>query len=323
MANTTKQLKEENQELLRQLNQIKNSKFYKLWQSYCNLRNKVFKNKHNNTYDYYHKNTFWNDHPLVIEYINKLISGNPKIDWMHYLYNNYFSNKKNSKLLSVICGNGWQDKEIDTIFNFQNIDGYDISQSLLNEAKKLNSSNKFNYYHSDLNKDFIKCKNYYDLAINLAGLHHIENMDHAVSQVHNSLKKGGIFAHFEYIGPKRNQYSDNDLKYMNKMQHNFPSILVGREPIVRPNIEVMLREDPSEAVGSENIIPTLKKYFKIIELKYFNGGMLYQVLYNQIQHFDVNNLQHNQLLQKNLELEEKMTQSKKVKPLFAFIVCQK
>jgi len=305
---------------------IKGSKFFRLWQKYCSLRNRLFKNSSrrpsSSTYDYYHKNTFWNDHPLVCEYLNELATDNKSVDWMHFLYQHYFRRQTNQKMLSVVCGNGWQDRELDKIFNFRQIVGYDISPSLIKEAKTHAPSRKFHYYLADLNRDSLHQKNF-DLAINLAGLHHIANMDHAVSQVYQSLKTNGIFANFDYIGPQRNQYSDDDLRYMNQMQHNFPEKLVGRQLILRPSLEIMLQEDPSEAVGSENIIPTLKKYFQIKYLRYLNGGMLYQVLYNHIQNFDPRRQSHQRLLLKNLALEKKLTAQGKIKPFFAFVVCVK
>lgn len=281
-----------------------------------------YKFKKHKTYDYYHKSTFWNDHLLIRKYLNKLATGNPNVDWMTHLYTTYFNQRKNLKVISVICGNGWQDRVMDKIFNFKIINGFDISNDLLRIARAESSNNKYHYYQKNLNIDEIKLKDF-DLAVNLAGLHHIENMDHIVSQVYKSLKKGGVFVHWDNIRPKRNQYSDYDLKLMNKMQKRFPSNLVGREPIVRPNLEIMLKEDPSEAIGSEKIVSTLKKYFKIDYIRYLNGGMLYQVLYNQIQNFDQDNKNQNKLLKKNIEYEENMTNKKLIKPLFAYIVCIK
>ena len=281
-----------------------------------------YKFKKHKTYDYYHKSTFWNDHLLIRKYLNKLATGNPNVDWMTHLYTTYFNQRKNLKVISVICGNGWQDRVMDKIFNFKIINGFDISNDLLRIARAESSNNKYHYYQKNLNIDEIKLKNY-DLAVNLAGLHHINKMNHVIKQIYNTLKARGIFVHYEYIGSKRNQYSDNDLKYMNIMQKKFPAKLVGRTPITRPSIEMMLQEDPSEAIGSEKIIPTLKKYFKIDYIRYLNGGMLYQVLYNHVQKFDQLNQKQNRLLQKNIEYEENMTNKKLVKPLFAYIVCIK
>lgn len=275
-----------------------------------------------NTYDYYNKNTFWNDHYLIREYLNELSTGNKDQDWMNYLYNNYFYDRKNINMLSLVCGNGWQDRALDKIFNFSKIIGYDISEKLLLQAKVTANNLKYKYYRSNLNTDLIRVRNI-DLAINLAGLHHIENMDFLVRQVYQAFKPGGIFAHFDYIGPKRNQYSDTDLKYMNFMQRKFPSSLTGRTKIVRPDLNLMLAEDPSEAVGSENIIPTLKKYFSIDYLRYLNGGMLYQVLYNHIQNFKQHYSNHDDILLKNIKLEKKLTSQNLVKPFFAFIICIK
>lgn len=282
------------------------------------------KKKVDQTYDYYDKNTFWNDHFLVKEYINKLITDNPSTDWMRFFFEKYFVGQKGKvRAISVGAGNGWQDRDLNTHFAFKTLDGFDISESLIADARKKAPSKAFHYGIKDLNKDSLPHENYYDLAINVAALHHVENMDHIISEVHKVLKPGGLFVHFEYIGPKRNQYSDSDLHYMNYMQSLLPEGMVGREPIGRPSIEVMMREDPSEAVGSELIMPTLAKFFHMEYVRYYNGGLLYQVLYNHIQNFDELNPEHNSMLRIAIELEKEMTWSGKVRPLFAFIIAKK
>ncbi len=282
------------------------------------------KKKKDATYDYYKKNTFWNDHFLIKEYINQQITDDPKTDWMKFFFDKYYAGQDGKvKAISVGCGNGWQDRDLDTHFKFKKLDGFDISESLIEDAIKKAPSKNFQYGLRDLNNDPLPHENYYDLAVNVAALHHVENMEHIVSQVHKTLKPGGLFVHFEYIGPKRNQYSDSDLHYMNFMQSLFPESMVGREPIGRPSIEVMMREDPSEAVGSELIIPTLSKYFHMDYVRFYNGGLLYQVLYNNIENFDELNVEHNSMLKIAIELEKEMTWSGKVKPLFAFIIARK
>ncbi len=282
------------------------------------------KKKKDTTYDYYDKNTFWNDHFVVNEYINELISGDKRKDWMRFITETYFKDSIGKiKAISVGAGNGWQDRDLNKLLKFQKLDGFDVSESLIADARKKAPSKAFSYGIKDLNAEKLPHADYYDLALNVAALHHIENMDHIVSEVYKVLKPGGLFVHFEYIGPKRNQYSDADLYYMNYMQSLFPEQFVGREVIGRPSIEVMMREDPSEAVGSELIIPSLSKFFDIEYIRYYNGGLLYQVLYNHIQNFDPKNIEHNSMLRIALELEKEMTWSGKVKPLFAFIVARK
>ena len=165
------------------------------------------KKKKDTTYDYYKKNTFWNDHFLVKEYINQQITDNPKTDWMKFFFDKYFAGQEGKvKALSVGCGNGWQDRDLDTHFKFKKLDGFDISESLIGDAVKKAPSKNFSYGLRDLNNDSLPHENYYDLAINVAALHHVENMEHIVSQVHKTLKPGGLFVHFEYIGPKRDVY---------------------------------------------------------------------------------------------------------------------
>jgi len=150
-----------------------------LFASIKNILRSLIKN--DKTYDYYHQNTFWNDHYLIREYLNKQATGNSSTSWMKHLYETYFYKKNNLKMLSVVCGNGWQDRSLDKIFNFQRIDGFDISNELLYEARKNAKNSKFHYHQGNLNNIKINLNNY-DLAVNIAGLHHVEKKEHMVWQ---------------------------------------------------------------------------------------------------------------------------------------------
>ncbi len=242
---------------------------------------------------------------------------------MQHFAQNYCDQKQKYTILSLACGNGWQDRDLVRHIHEKKYVGVDVSKELIKSANNQKPNNNFEYKIKNLNTDKLGYKDHFDIAINLAGLHHVENMEHIMQETHKALKPGGYFVHYEYIGPKRNQYPDKQLKLMNWMQHQFPQYLVGRSPITKPSLEVMLKEDPSEAIGSELIIPSLKKLFKIIHLQYLNGGMLYQVLYNQVQNFDQNNKKHNKLLADMIKIEENYTKQGKSKPLFAYIIAQK
>ena len=72
-----------------------------------------------------------------------------------------------------------------------------------------------------------------------------------------------------------------------------------------PPRSYFLKEDPSECVNSENIIPTLSKYFKGIEVKYYNSSGLQQALdENFYNNFDASNKDHVALLELLFSIED-------------------
>lgn len=92
---------------------------------------------------------------------------------------------------------------------FSLVDGFDISPvSLANAAK--NTTAPFVPYCIDVNQIEMK-DDFYDLVIGSHGIHHIAEIRHLFTQINDSLKTGGIFAFFEWIGPRYLQFCDESI----------------------------------------------------------------------------------------------------------------
>lgn len=77
------------------------------------------------------------------------------------------------------------------------------------------------------------------------------------------------------------------------------------------------RVKPSEAIHSDQIIPTLKKYFDTVYERNMNGGIAYQILWNNVTNFqDSTNIEAAKWLNYILEKDCEFSIQGKVPVLF-------
>jgi len=148
-------------------------------------------------------------------------------------------------------------------------------------------------------------------------LHHMMDVDAAVSWSRDVLKDGGMFYMDDYVGPTRWQWSDESLELVKRVraalpqrylrnpyypQKNLREFLPAAMP--RPSAAKLEKEDPSEAADSARIIESIQKYFPeagIIK----TGGLVYHLALRQIlSNFDEDDEQDRALLDELLILDE-------------------
>ena len=122
--------------------------------------------------------------------------------------------------------------------------------------------------------DFPKDK--FDLVVNYAALHHTQYVNRMCRILAHTIKPNGIFVNFEYIGPHRNQYPLGEWILANLVNTNLPEFI--RQDLRYPSLPTMLYMDPSEAIHSELIMKSVKRYFRIIEKNDTGGGIAYLLL---------------------------------------------
>jgi ubiquinone/menaquinone biosynthesis C-methylase UbiE len=231
--------------------------------------------------------------------------------------------------LAVACGD--MTGEL-TIFNskiasFYEIDGMDVSDVSLNKAIQnvKTAGIKFNPVLADCNNLKLP-ENHYDTIVGHSAIHHIENLENLFSQIAGSLKPGGLFYCFEYIGPNYIQVS-----LRNRMLAAILVNLLVWPPARRITHEnkskLIIRNinfkqiDPSEAVRSSEIIKIATDHLNILKLHMF-GGLNYPAFEGIGQHFtncdgDV------KLAKRFLKIEKIVTGMRLIKPLFCFMLAEK
>ena len=264
------------------------------------LRSKLTFNKLARTcssfnYDEMQTSNWWNI-PLVRNRWNKIISGNPDVSYVDYVYEKYLKDKKNLKMLSPGCGVCSNELRFAAYPVFKEITCIDLADKPLITARKIAGEKNFSqmqFIKGDVNEMNFP-ENFYDIVMFNSSLHHFKNVENLlISRISKSLKDDGIIVINEYVGPNRLQWSKSQLGIVNdllknhfpeKYKRRFKSSLL-KNKISGPGTLRMIFSDPSEAVDSESIIPALRKGFVTLEEKYPGGNILMLVLKDISYHF--------------------------------------
>ncbi len=261
------------------------------------------------------RRTAWWEIPAVQKRWNKLITGDENKHYFEYLNEKYLS--ENSAILSPGCGTG--DKEI-ALAKFENvarIDAFDLAEKRIAVAKKKaeEAGAAVNFFVANIN-DFSPQPESYDVILFDSFLHHVEQVGSVLERLKISLKPDGLLVINEYAGPNRFRWSEEQLEEANKLLTTIPEEFRKREfdgktknKIYRPGLLRMILSDPSEAVNSESIRETVRKYFDVKEEKPYGGNLLQLVLKDISHHFVDGNPQAEEILFGLFEAEDKFLQS--------------
>lgn len=232
----------------------------------------------------------WTECPIVItEYMNPLISGQAEIGWLQAVALDYFPDPV-ARALSLGCGGGGLERHGLQLRIAEEFDAFDVSADAVALAESLavesGQSEQINYAVANLNKlEF--GQDIYDAVFASQSVHHIQDLEHYMAQVHRTLRPGGLFIFNEYIGPNQFQWTEAQLFHARRLLGMIPESLreLIREPgikhtLERPTLEFMNNYDPTEAIRSADILPAVEKHFTIVSRRDFGGTLLHLVLDN-------------------------------------------
>ena len=271
-----------------------------------------------NNYSHY-SDKYWNDLDKVKQYKNKLSTGNENLDWIDDIKNKFSNFLPFNVVLIVGCGNGWLERRLYDSGIGSNFDAFDVSEKYIDQAKKQSGERSITYFIDDVNKMKHIPEKKYDAIFNFAILHHTEDLDFAMKKLSYCLKQDGLMFNEEYIGPARNQYSDEHLKIMLEVMSDLPEKY--RSPNrLRPPL-ANFRVEPTEAIHSDLVKPSFEKYFDTVYERNMNGGIAYQILHNNIENFqDPKDDEAIKYLDYLLEQDFILSKSEKVPILFWYCV---
>jgi len=158
---------------------------------------------------------------------------------------------------------------------------------------------KMKFVVSNSNTDIIEGK--YAFIFCHHSLHHIDNLEFFLEQVHGALLEGGIFAFADFVGPTRYQWTPQQQYIQKLVIQALPEQLrrnglealqqaqagshVHPHAIQRMHAHThteMISQDPSESVRSAEIMPVLEKWFAtklpVIEQVPLGGTILHPML---------------------------------------------
>ncbi len=120
-------------------------------------------------------------------------------------------NVENLSILDLGCGTGGHDRKLIEM-GARKVVGIDLSNNMINEAIKNNSSDKIKYKVMSMN-DIDKLDEKFDMIVSSLAMHYIADYDGLCKKVYNLLNNGGRFI-FSYGHPMDScailsDYSDN------------------------------------------------------------------------------------------------------------------
>lgn len=162
--------------------------------------------------------TWWQAGPELGRHFNRMVSNDPKVDWVQYTSNQYFQGRLPvESCLSLGCGNGYLERRLARMGFFVECDAYDIADQRVCEAQELAHAEGFDniqYRVADVNRIDLQANRYDAVWINSA-MHHFSALEHVCEQIRLSLRPGGYLVLNEYVGPNRFQFPERQKQIAN------------------------------------------------------------------------------------------------------------
>lgn len=222
---------------------------------------------------YYH-GIYWNDYDYVARELNRRISGDPDVPWTEH-FRKTVGGRVFKKALILNCGNGWVERDLLQRGLIAEAVGVDYAEPLLQQARAAAGDLPARYYQLDTNTAAFP-EGGYDLVVNFAAAHHITYVDRVFRKLAELLPEDGYFVSYDYVGPHRNQYGARQWLVALALNARLPSHM--RQIMRYPHLLTMKLTDPSEAVHSELVVPTTRRYFHIVDHQHMGGALAYLVL---------------------------------------------
>lgn len=262
---------------------------------------------------------YWTQHPLIAQYVNVLVTGVPwlfptqglKAGWAY---------RPLKQGLSLGCGTGELERDIYRQHICDRMDAYDISPASLATAKRLSreeGDRNVRFLLGDFN-EIVLPRERYDIVFFHGSLHHVSDPDRLLSEVHRSLKPHGLLYVDEYVGPSRDEWTDEHMKHVREEFRRTDDALKLRAP----NPPVVF-EDPSEMIRSSRIIPALREKFEILHYKPYWGNLLFP-LFCCLDGAGLLKPEREGLVRHLIEREQELVASGEfADPLYAVMLCRK
>lgn len=206
---------------------------------------------------------------------------------------------------------------------FREVHGYDISQASLD--RYVPNGVAWVPHKVDCNELDLP-EGAYDLVVASHGAHHVMNLERFFAQARRSLRPGGLFYMYEWVGPpylripRRNRLAAKLLllalfprrstrrTHMNRVK-GIRWVLDPADPAI----------DPSEACNSLQLYPAFRRHFEPVS-QYFHGGLSYPMFEGISQNLDQTSPNVRRRLELAVKFDRLLTRWKIVHPLFVVAV---
>jgi SAM-dependent methyltransferase len=224
--------------------------------------------------------------PSVCRRANRLITGDPDLDYSAYVSQAYLAPLQPLHGLSLGCGTGKKELRWANLCRYTRLDAYDVSAPRIAYARSQAQAagrTEIHYYAADIYQvDWPEA--HYDVVFVDQSLHHFTPLEALLFKIRDALKSTGYLIASEFVGPTRFQWTDRQLEVINGLLAILPRAYRKRwsnnqvkTRVYRPSRLSMLLGDPSEAVESARIVPLLERHFEIVERQDYGGTILHML----------------------------------------------
>jgi 2-polyprenyl-3-methyl-5-hydroxy-6-metoxy-1,4-benzoquinol methylase len=274
----------------------------------------------------------WGRVPGVMENMNRRATGDPAIDWINHSAGLLAKFAKPIKVLSLGCGFGVIERVLRRSDYCQLIHGVDVADGAIEEARKTAQDERLDgltYEVADLNTAKLPQETY-DAVYVHAALHHVFQLEHLLDQIKQTLKPGGLFVVYEYIGPSQMQFPRRDLEladiFLKLIPERYRKFQRGggtKKEALRVSLDSMNSSDPSEGIRASEIVPLIASRFEIRHFRYV-GGTLLLLVFNEIAaNFLENDLEIIPLVDALITLDNFLIDNAVLPSYHVYMVCRK
>ena len=275
----------------------------------------------------------WLDIPLVRDRMNRMLTGDARVPYQKYVAQRYLDSDVRQRALSLGSGSGTKEMQWAETNRFALIEAFDISAARVRAAVASLQQTPFRdvirYRVGDVHALPLPRASY-DVVLFDHSLHHFSALDELLIRVREALKPGGIVVANEFIGPSRFQWTDLQVREVNRLLSSAPPELATlwesdftRPKLRRPSKLLMWLSDPSEAVESSDIPSSLQRHFDVLEQKGYGGTILHPLFSGIAHHFINPDLEARQFLERAMAAEDALLEAREINHDFALIIGRK
>ena len=236
----------------------------------------------------------WTTSRIVREYLHERVSGNPDCDWPTWMLHRHAAGD-GLRALVLGCGEGWLERALARDARIGSVTAVDLSPASVAEAARRAAaeglSGKVRYAVVDLERDPLP-DGPYDLILAHDVLHHVRALDSLFARISAALRPAGRLLFCEYVGPARFDYGRRREAILDDALASLPEKyrrLPGERGLAtrgnRTDPGELARRDPSEAVRSDRILPSVRSSMEVVEEIPYGGSLLAPLLYELVANF--------------------------------------
>jgi SAM-dependent methyltransferase len=273
----------------------------------------------------------WLNSPTIGRHVNRLIGGDERFSWFDWFQMKYLPESQwGGRGLSLGCNHGLFERQIVKRGICSAMDGYDVSQRSIDIARKAAAEEGLDLHYGVADVNALELpRNRYDLVVAAAAVHHFERLEAVFTRVHEALTPRGFFVFNEYVGPARFQWTDAQLRAINRLRDALPPELRRlpdgsvAPPVAKADLAALIREDPSESVRSDEIVPLAHEHFDVVEQRDYGGTILHMFFHQILANFDETRPEHVALIRMVCAAEQALIEEGILPSDFTVLVCRR